>query len=83
MSLAAIITLGAALIHGLIFGFVRETDEGVAAHLWQLFMGGQVPVIVFFAIKHLPRNPKEALEVLTLQIAAALAACAPVAYFNL
>jgi hypothetical protein len=35
-------------------------------------------VIVFFAIKWLPQAPKEALVVLALQIAAALAAAAPV-----
>jgi len=48
------------------------------AHLWQLMMAAQVPLIVFFAIRWLPRNPKYALAILALQGAAALAALAPV-----
>ena len=33
-------------------------DEGVVAHLWQLLMAGQLPVLAFFAIKWLPRYAK-------------------------
>ena len=31
-------------------------DEGTIAHLWQLLMAGQLPVLAFFAIKWLPRR---------------------------
>jgi len=60
------------------FGTARQSDEGTAAHLWQLLMAGQLPILAFFALKWLPRNPKQALTVMALQAAAALAALAPV-----
>jgi hypothetical protein len=80
MSLAALaIVLGYLAINGV----VREPDEGTAAHLWQLLMAGQIPVIVFFAIKWLPQSPKQAIPVLALQAVAALAALAPVYFLKL
>ena len=75
MSLAALSTV---LVHVALFGAARETDEGTAAHLWQLLMAAQVPIIGFFAVKWLPRSPKQALQVLALQVAAVLTALAPV-----
>ncbi|MGB2939511.1 MAG: hypothetical protein WBD38_04325 [Candidatus Dormiibacterota bacterium] len=75
MSLAA---LSLALGHIAIFGVVRETDEGAAAHLWQLLMAGQLPIIGFFALRWLGRTPGPALLVLALQLVAGLAAAAPV-----
>ena len=75
MSLAA---LGTVLLHLARFGVTHEPDEGAAAHIWQLLMAGQLPVIAYFAIKWLPQAPREALAVLALQIAAVLAALAPV-----
>jgi hypothetical protein len=66
----------------LMFGTARQEDEGTAAHLWQLLMAGQVPVIGFFALKWLPAEPKKAIGVLALQIAAAFAAAFPVFYFG-
>ena len=77
MSLAA---LAIVLVHAARFGIVHEADEGAAAHLWQMLMAGQVPVMAFFAIKWLPRTPRQALQVLALQAAAALASLAAV-YF--
>jgi hypothetical protein len=65
------------------FGVVHEADEGTAAHLFQILMAGQLPIIAFFAVKWLPRFPRQALEVLILQACAALAALAPVYYFRL
>jgi hypothetical protein len=46
-------------------------------------MAGQIPVIAFFAIKWLPRTPRQAIFVLTLQAVAVLAAAAPVFFLNL
>jgi hypothetical protein len=70
-------------VHVVMFGTAREADEGTAAHLFQLLMVAEVPIVAFFAIKWLPRAPKQALQVLALQAAAGLAALAPVYYFNL
>ena len=80
MSVSALVLV---LGHVAIFGAVREADEGTAAHLWQLLMAGQVPVVAYFALKWFPRAPAQALRVLALQALAALAACAPVYWFKL
>jgi hypothetical protein len=80
MSLTA---LTLVLVHITIFGAAREADEGTTAHLWQILMAGQMPVLAFFAIKWLPRAPKQTLCVLALQAGAVLASIAPVFYFNL
>ena len=64
------------------FGTARQADEGTAAHLWQLLMAGQVPIIAFFAIKWLPIDPGRALTVLAVQVGAALAAMFPVWWFQ-
>ena len=61
-----------------IFGVVHDADEGTAAHLWQLLMAGQVPILIFYAVKWLPRTPKAALGVIGVQLGAAVAAIAPV-----
>ena len=75
MSFAALATV---LGHVALFGVVREADEGTAAHIWQLLMALQVPVMAFFAVKWLPQTPRQALPILALQAGAALAALAPV-----
>jgi hypothetical protein len=41
-------------------------------------MALQAPVVLFFAAKWLPQSPRHAASILALQIAAALAAMAPV-----
>lgn len=79
MSAAALtIVLAYAAMHGT----ARQADEGTAAHLWQLLMVGQAPVVAFFALKWLRAEPKRALLVLALQIGAAIAAMFPVWYFQ-
>jgi hypothetical protein len=79
MSIAA---LSLVLGHIAIFGVARQADEGAAAHLWQLLMAGQIPVIAVFAVRWLPRTPGPALLVLGLQAVAVLAAAAPVFLLN-
>lgn len=86
MSLTALAILGGAYIFGLATGhggLVREPDEGSIAHIWQLLMAGQMPVLAFFAIKWLPRAPTQPLYVLALQAGAALASMAPVFFLHL
>ncbi len=79
MSLTA---LALVLGHAAIFGTAHEADEGAAAHIWQLLMAGQIPIIAFFALKWLPRAPGKALQVLAQQAAAALASCAAVFFLT-
>ncbi len=80
MSIAALVLV---LGHVAISGGVHETDEGTAAHVWQLLMAAQVPLVAFFAITWLPRAPRVAPPVLALQAAAVLANLAAVRFFNL
>jgi uncharacterized membrane protein len=63
--------------HVALVGTARQADEGLEAHLCQLLMAGQLPIVVFVAISWLPRRPVQALLVLALQLAAGLAAVAP------
>jgi len=77
MSLAA---LGLVLGHAAIYGIVHEADEGAAAHIFQILMVAQTPVIGWFAFKWLRREPRPALRVLGVQAAAIALACASV-YF--
>jgi hypothetical protein len=57
---------------------VLRPDEGAAARLWQLLMLLQLPLIVIFAARWLPRDPKRALPVLALQLLAFAGAALPV-----
>jgi hypothetical protein len=80
MSVAALTTV---VVHLALFGTARESDEGTAAHLWQLLMAGQLPIMAFFAIRWLPHTPRQALPILALQVGAGLAAMAPVFFLHL
>jgi hypothetical protein len=80
MSLTALaIVAGDLALHGL----VHKPDEDAVAHLWQLLMACQAPIILFFAVKWLPRAPARSLRVLALQAAAALASMAPVYFLKM
>jgi hypothetical protein len=60
------------------YGVVHQQDEGAAARVFQLLLAGQVPIVVFFTVKWLPREPKQTVLVLLLQLGAAVAALLPV-----
>lgn len=75
MSIAALATV---LFNVALFGVARQADEGAAAHIFQLLMVAQVPVVAYFAIRWAPRAPRQGIEVVALQLAAGLAALAPV-----
>ena len=81
MSVTALsVVLGSVAISGIDH---KATDEGTAAHLWQLLMAGQAPLIAAFAIRWLPRIRRSAVYVLALQTGAGLAALAPVYFLKL
>lgn len=77
-----VIMSGGALATVLIFiafhGPAPQPDEGAAAHIWQVLMASQLPIVLFFAIKWVPQSPRQAVPILALQVGAALAAMAPV-----
>jgi hypothetical protein len=79
MSLAAMsLVLGYIAINGLL----RQPDEGAAAHSFQLLMALQLPVMLYFAIRWIPREPKPALLVLGLQVLAWVGPLATLYYFE-
>ncbi len=79
MSLAA---LGLVLGHAAMYGIVHEADEGTPAHIFQILMAAQIPIVGYFAIKWLPRAPREALVVLALQTLAGIVALASVFFLT-
>jgi hypothetical protein len=66
--------------HYAVYGNLHEVDEGAAAHIFQILMVSQVPIVGYFAIKWLPQNPTPALQVLALWGGVVIAAFAGV-YF--
>ena len=80
MSLAA---LGMVLGTIAVYGAARDKDEGIVAHVWQLLMAGQAPIVLYFLLKWLPRAPRQTLGVLSQQIGAALASLGAVFFFHL
>jgi len=75
MSLGALVLVAIQLGN---HGFAPERDEGAVAHLWQLLMVTQLPVIAFFAFRWLRRAPWQAVTVLIVQALAWAAAAVPV-----
>ena len=47
----SLLALAIVLCHVALFGVAPEADEGTAAHLFQILMVGQVPVMAFFAVR--------------------------------
>jgi TonB family protein len=82
MSIAVLVMLCGYLGSAALVGILQEpaADEGPLAHVFQLLMAGQASVAAFFAIKWLPRAPRQAAGILALQVGAAFAAAAPVQF---
>jgi uncharacterized membrane protein len=70
----SLLALAVVIGHAAIYGIAHEADEGVAAHIFQILMAAQLPVIVFLIVTRLRREPLETLRVLAVQAAAAFAA---------
>jgi hypothetical protein len=80
MSVAALALVAGDLA---LYGIVRGGDEGAVAHTWQLLMAAQVPLIAYFAVTWLRQAPRQAAPILMLQVAAGIAALAPVYLLHL
>jgi hypothetical protein len=63
MALAALMLV---VGHAAVYGIVHETDEGAAAHIWQILMTAQIPIVGWFMLRWLPAQPKQSLLVLGL-----------------
>jgi hypothetical protein len=71
--------LGAVLVQLAVHGSAPEADEGGVAHIWQLLMVGQLPLIAWFVARWLRRSPSRTWPVLATQAVAAACALLPVA----
>lgn len=78
-ALAFLLVLGSILL----FGAVRQADEGAAAHLFQLLVIGQVPLVAWSLFQRMKGDKALALAVFGLQAAFLGIALLPVWYFNL
>ena len=67
MSLAALAMIAWYVV---VHGVVHQPDEGAQAHLWQILVACQVPLIAFFVFRWLPRARRATLVVLAVQVAA-------------
>jgi len=54
----SLLALGMVLVHFTIIGIVKETDEGTAAHIFQLLMVGQFPIVAFLACRWFAIAPR-------------------------
>jgi glucan phosphoethanolaminetransferase (alkaline phosphatase superfamily) len=80
----AISLLALAMILGYVamFGIVQHEDEGTPAHIFQLLMILQLPIIAYFALRWLPKRPIPSLIVLVLQAVAWIVPIAAVMWFE-
>jgi len=80
MSLTALaFLLGYVMVNGIGNG---SGDEGTPAHIFQLIMFAQLPIVGYFAFKWLPRQTKPALLLLVLQALAWFIPIAAVIWFE-
>ncbi len=69
----SLVALALVLGHAAVFGIVHEVDEGAAAHIWQILMAAQLPILAYFVVRWLPKRPRDALQILALVAATWLA----------
>ena len=75
MSIGALVLVGVQIT---VHGTQPERDEGALAHMWQLLILGQVPIIGFFVFRWLRAYPRQGASVLATQVIVAALALAPV-----
>ncbi|HJT18648.1 MAG TPA: hypothetical protein VJ853_14730 [Thermoanaerobaculia bacterium] len=68
----SLLALSVVVLQLALHGTAPQADENAEAHIWQLLMAGQLPLILYSAIRW------KALPVLAIQAAAIIAAAAPV-----
>ena len=43
--------LATVLVHILLYGTQPQAHEGTAAHIWQLLIAGQLPMMIFYSTR--------------------------------
>lgn len=80
--LMSVASIGMVIAHVALYGVVHESDEGTPAHVFQLLMMAQVPIVVLFAVQRLRAAPVAAANVLLVQVATGCCAVAVVLRFT-
>jgi hypothetical protein len=85
LALSAVLVV---LTHFGLFGSDPGSDEGAAAHIWQLLMAAQVPALALFTAKWFRRARRQCLNVLTMHgfaiaMCIGLAARAPLYFLSM
>jgi hypothetical protein len=75
MSIGALVLVGVQIA---MHGTQPVRDEGALAHLWQLLVLGQVPIIGFFVFRWLRAYPRQGATILVAQLLAAASTLVPV-----
>ncbi len=70
----SLFALAMVLVHFAIYGIVVESDEGTAAHIFQLLMVAQIPFLAFLAFRWVTLAPRKTLLFIVLQVSTALTA---------
>lgn len=78
----SLVALAMILGYVAMFGIVQNDDEGAPARVFQLIMVAQLPIVGYFAVKWLPKQPKQALFVLALQAVAWIVPIVAVMWFE-
>jgi hypothetical protein len=74
--------IAVGVIRAVQIGGFREPDENAAAHLFQLFMPAEVPIVALFAATQWPRDPAWTARVVALQVGTAAALFAGVFFLT-
>jgi hypothetical protein len=77
MSFAALATIAVFVI---LHGTAPQADQYTIAHIWQLLMVCQVPIIAFFVLRWVPQSPMQGVPILVMQIGSTLVAMAPLLF---
>ena len=77
------VALGTAVVVGASTAGVKPADEGAAAHIFQLLIAAQFPIIAYFIFRWARGRRGAAFTVVAAQTLAIGTAIAPVWYFHL
>jgi hypothetical protein len=76
------LALATVLLHAAIYGVAPEPDEGAAAHIFQLLITAQVPIVAYFAWRWVRRSPARHGVTLAMQVVLGVGALAAVHFLT-
>ncbi|MEO7192725.1 MAG: hypothetical protein ABI051_16880 [Vicinamibacterales bacterium] len=79
MSAAALAMIAGHMLNS---GVAPQSDEGTAAHLWQLLMACQLPLVALFPFRWIPQHGRSAIAISAIHVGAMSAALFPVWWFK-